>query len=378
MSARVVIIRSNPIAPDPRVEKEARALASAGYAVRIVGWDRSASLPREDFSEGVQIQRLPIQSQFARGIQNLPALLRWQWGLMRWLFRRRRDYDTIHACDFDTVLPALICKLLWGKTVVYDIFDFYADHLRATPEWLKALIRRLDLWALRRADAVILADDSRLGQIAGANPRMVEAIYNTPQDVLGQISPAARPPTSQLHLAYIGLMQVERGLMEMLEVLRHHREWTLDLAGFGGDETRIVSTVEKMPNVTWHGKVSYERAMQLSAAADVLFATYDPAIPNHRYASPNKLFEAMMLAKPIIVCEHTNMDRIVADADCGVVLPYGDISALENALGRLASDTAFRRRLGQNARHAYESDYSWAKMESRLIELYAGLSSYPK
>src|SRR5574341_443556 len=165
--------------------------------------------------------------------------------------------------------------------------------------------------------------------------------------------------------------------MQMLDVLRRHPDWTFDLAGFGGDQERILASAAGLANVNWHGRVPYERALQLSAAADALFATYDPAIPNHRYASPNKLFEAMMLGKPVIVCAHTNMDRIVADADCGLVLPYGDIPALEAALRRLASDAALRRRLGENARRAYEESYSWARMQTRLEALYASLCPLP-
>lgn len=373
MPARVVISRSNPVSPDPRVEKEAQSLAAAGYSVQVIGWDRTGQLAAQEDRDGLRVHRLPIRAGYARGMGNLPALLRWQVGLTRWLVKHRREYDIIHACDFDTILPALWCQRLWGKIVVYDIFDFYADHLRATPEWVKSLIRRLDLALVRRAEAVILADDSRREQIAGAAPLHLEVIYNTPPDVLGLVQPAVRPANSALHLAYIGLLQVERGLLQMLDVLRRHPDWTFDLAGFGGDQERILASAAGMANVSWHGRVPYERALQLSAAADALFATYDPAIPNHRFASPNKLFEAMMLGKPVIVCAHTNMDRIVAGVDCGLVLPYDDIPALEAALRRLASDAALRRRLGENARRAYEESYSWARMQARLEALYASL-----
>lgn len=377
MHPRVVISRSNPVDPDPRVVKEAESLVAAGYSVQVIGWDRTAQLATREDRGGFLIHRLPIRADYARGIGNLPDLLRWQVGLAGWLVRHRGEFDLLHACDFDTIMPALWCKWIWGKTVVYDIFDFYADHLRATPEWVKSLIRWLDLWLIRQADAVILADDSRREQIAGAAPRKLEVIYNTPQDIFGQVVPAIRPQGSVLHLAYIGLLQVERGLLQMLAVLRQHPEWTLDLAGFGGDQERILAGLAGMDNVVWHGRVPYERALQLSAVADVLFATYDPAIPNHRYASPNKLFEAMMLGKPLIVCTGTNMDRMVLAADCGLVLPYGDLPALENALGRLASDAACRQRMGENARRAYEASYSWAHMEARLRAVYASLCPSP-
>jgi glycosyltransferase involved in cell wall biosynthesis len=371
MPVRVVICRSNPIAPDPRVEKTARTLAGAGYEVSLLGWDRSGQAPwTPQVENGLRVYRIPIRAEFGTGLGNLPNLLRWQVGLFRWLARRRDEYDLIHACDFDTVLPALLCKRLWDKRVVYDIFDFYADHLRATPEPLKRMIRALDLRAIGWADALILVDDSRWKQIEGARPQRSAVIYNSPEEIpLAQgRSPSVASPG--LHLAYVGLLQVERGLFEMLAVLEKHPEWRLDLAGFGGDGERIAALAQGMPNVAWHGRVPYERALKLSQAADVLFATYDPAIPNHRFSSPNKVFEAMLLGKPVIVARGTNMDRLIDQAGCGMVVEYGDVPALEAALQRLHSDEALRCRLGENGRRAYETSYSWAVMQRRLLDLY--------
>ena len=37
---RVMLIRSNPVNPDPPVEKMADTLLKQGYQVTIVGWDR--------------------------------------------------------------------------------------------------------------------------------------------------------------------------------------------------------------------------------------------------------------------------------------------------------------------------------------------------
>lgn len=376
MTQRLVICRSNPIAPDPRVEKEARTLSQAGYQVTLLGWDRSASLPQHDLQDGTRITRLPIRAEYASGMRNLPDLLRWQWGLLHWLVSHRQEYDVVHACDFDTILPALVCRGLFSKKAVYDIFDFYADHLRLTPDWIKSAIRAIDLRAIGRADAVILADDSRLEQIRGSKPRRCTVIYNTPEEPApGKPTPLVATQHSHLRVVYIGLLQVERGLFELLNVLRRHPDWSLDLAGFGGDQARLVELAQDMDNVHWHGRIPYQSAIQLSAAADVLIATYDPAIPNHRYSSPNKVFEAMLLGKPIIVAQDTNMDRIIRQSDCGLVVPYGDITALESALLCLQSDPELRQRLGQNARKAYDSTYSWKIMQDRLLSLYEQVMS---
>ncbi len=325
---KVVILRSNPVAPDPRVEKEARALSGAGYSVIALGWDRSAALPVRESREAWEIIRLPIRAPFGQGLGNLPQVIRWQWGLWRWLVRHKQEYDLIHACDFDTILPAFLIKLFWQKKVVYDIFDFYADLLQRTPEWLKSCLRRCEFFFINHVDGVILADEARREQIAGTHPSHLAIVVNSPEDILGRITPVVLPD-SQLHLSYVGLLEIRRGLLHVLDILRSRPEWTLELAGTGRDARAILDGAKRMPNVHWHGEVAYDRALALNAAADVLFATYDPEVPNHRYSSPNKIFEAMMLGKPVIVARDTNADRLVEKESCGMVVSYGDRDELE-------------------------------------------------
>ncbi|MDH5505848.1 MAG: glycosyltransferase [Anaerolineae bacterium] len=370
----VLFCRSNPIAPDPRVEKQARALAAAGYPVTLLGWDRGAALPPYEKRGSLDLFRLAIPSAYGRGPRNLLPLLRWQLALFRWLARHRRNYALIHACDFDTILPALLAARLWRKQVIYDIFDFYADHVRGLPAWLRRFVRAVDYRAIARADAIILPDESRTRQIAGSSPPRTVIIVNSPEDHAGALPAQPDPaPAAQLRLAYVGLLLRERGLLTLLDVLSHHPEWHLDLAGFGGDQTAILARAHGLPNVSWHGRVSYSRAIQLNAQADVLLALYDPAVPNHRYASPNKIFEAMMLAKPVIVAQDSNIDALIEEQVCGIVVPYGSAASLAAALQRLAEDPSLISRLGANARQAYLAYYSWDLMQARLLALYRQL-----
>jgi len=368
---RVLICRSNPIAPDPRVEKTTETLVHSEYEASILCWDRTGQLQAGELVSGVPCIRLPIMAQYGTGMENFFPLFRWQWRLLRWLVSHQKEYDLIHACDFDTVLPAMISKLLFGTQVVYDIFDFYADHLRATPKWIKNIIKAVDIWVIDHVDALIVIDDARWEQIGIEAPENGAVICNTPQDsshLFGQQDQPA--PSRRLHLVYVGLLQVERGLLDILSILKENQNWHLDLAGFGGDEARILKIADKLTNVTWHGRIPYQRALELTHTVDVVLALYDPALPNHRYASPNKLFEAMMLGKPVIVAANTNIDRIVAMENCGCIVEYGNLAELETALKGLHEDVAMRRKLGSNGRKAYENKYSWQEMKKRLLRLY--------
>ncbi len=375
MPARVLILRGNPVPPDPRVEKIARALSGLGYGMRILAWDKDAQHPLEDALGGIGLSRIGLRLPRRRGAANLPYLALFQARLMGWLARRRAEYDLIHACDFDTLLPALAAKRLWGKRVIYDIFDFYADMLRRTPAWLAGLARRAELWALGRADAVILADEARQGQIAGSHPRRLAFIYNSPAEEGLPAAAGEASPAGELRIAYVGNLQRERGLNELFEVLERHPEWHLDLAGFGPDAEAMARRASALPNAAWHGRIPYERALELEAAADVLLATYDPRIPNNRYASPNKVFEAMLLGKPVVVARGTNADRLVQSEGSGMVVDYGSAAALEAAFQELAASPELRARLGRNGCRAYRERYSWEIMRSRLAALYAEVAA---
>jgi glycosyltransferase involved in cell wall biosynthesis len=161
--------------------------------------------------------------------------------------------------------------------------------------------------------------------------------------------------------------------MEMLSVLQRHPTWQLYLAGSGGGEEEILALAHQMANIFWCGIVAYDRAIYINSLADVLFAIYDPDIANHRFSSPNKIFEAMMLAKPLIVARNTNMDQIVLQENMGVVVSYGDVDELERALLFLQEHPRERQQFGLNGRHAYERSYRWDIMESRLLAAYNDL-----
>jgi glycosyltransferase involved in cell wall biosynthesis len=56
-----------------------------------------------------------------------------------------------------------------------------------------------------------------------------------------------------------------------------------------------------------------------------------------------------------------------------VVVPYGDVPALTDALKMCREDPQLRAELGNNGRTAYEERYSWAIMEERVLNGYRSL-----
>src|SRR5439155_1216008 len=105
----------------------------------------------------------------------------------------------------------------------------------------------------------------------------------------------------------------------------------LVVAGHGPDEAELLNHIESSHAASYLGTISYDEVLERTAACQVVAALYDPRVPNNRFAAPNKLFEAMMFAKPVLVSEGTLAADIVREVGCGLVVRYGDREALKKA-----------------------------------------------
>lgn len=372
---KVVFLRSNSINPDPRVEKEVKTLLRFGFEVIVLAWNRNEpNLERvvkiiAGKNIGIIIRKF-IRGSYGKGIGNIIPLLRWQIFLFYWLIRYRRNYEIIHSCDFDTAIPALIMKVFFRKKFIYDIFDYYIHAFRV-PKILVPFIYILDKVILKFADYIIIAHENRKEQIR--IKRKVEVIYNTPEDCKYRFKANNCFPNRKFLIVYIGILSKDRFLLEMIDIVSRHLDWDLYIGGFGELENEIFLLSKRYENIKFLGRVPYEETLKISNNADVLFAIYNPEIPNHKYSSPNKVFEAMMLAKPIIVANGTGIDLLVKKENFGFCVNYGDKKEVEEVLEILQKNPNLRLKLGLNGRYAYENKYSWSLMEMRLLNLYRNL-----
>ena len=61
--------------------------------------------------------------------------------------------------------------------------------------------------------------------------------------------------------------------------------------------------------------------------------------------------------------------EIVRNEQTGLLVPVGDAAGLAGALRSLATDSALRRRLGDEARRVVQSEFNAATNARRLVEL---------
>ncbi|OUO85649.1 hypothetical protein B5F44_13525 [Gordonibacter urolithinfaciens] len=380
-SRSIVMLRSNDILADSRVQKESKSLAEHGYRVRVVGWDRAFTHPpQERFINATKakVTLVGIKASYSGGFKrNFLPLLRFQLAIANQLVRRRHEYGYIHACDFDTAFIACIVNAFLKKKFVYDIFDYYIDAFNV-PSRIKPLIARLDRWVMKRADSIIVCNEKRREQICFSDQKKVFVIHNSPQSIdksVGQTDGVSLCHNIDIvDIVYVGVFAPGRLIEELLELAEERCDVRLHIAGFGALENEVRAAAERCGHVRFYGKLSYEDALQLESKATIMIALYDPDCPNHKYAAPNKFYEALMLGKPLITTKGIGIDEIIESQSFGVATHYskeGLSKGIDAVLEMLRKREVDRSKM----KRTFEVKYSWNRMADRLLLIYAALES---
>lgn len=381
MKKKVVLIRSNSVSPDPPVEKMASTLLKEGYNVTIIGWDREANHPltkdKVNLSgHAVDVIRFGIKAQFGGGIKkNLMPLLNFQKCVRRWLLKNQSEYDIIHAFDFDTGLVASKCAKTFNKKLVYHILDYYADSHRFRETVLKKIIIKLENSVINFADATVICTEKRKEQIAGSYPKNLVVIHNTPQQI-----PFSQDLKLQIHdgcdarkkIAYVGILDEGRFIRELIEFVKQKKQFELHIGGFGPLASEIEQIAKTNNSVFYYGRLPYSSTLALEEQCDLMVAIYDPSIPNHQYAAPNKFYESIMLGKPIIMAKNTGFDDIIMQNEIGCCIDYTNQGLADGILFLLDNAEKWES-MGSRGRALYNDSFSWTVMEKRIKDMYGNI-----
>lgn len=370
---KVCIIRSNPVSPDSRVEKEAWTLKKAGYDVHILAWDRDTNAHEADDFVSVAELKIPItrlgyKATFGEGFKNIKPYLKFQLHMRKWL--RKNKFDIVHSCDFDTAFFS--CGIVRRKKekFVFDIFDFLYDK---PTSFMQACVKKAQYRLINRADATIICTEERKKQIAGSKPRNLTVIHNTPSTLQTTDAKIDLRDSNKVKIVYVGILQDHRLLKEIVEAVSELDLVELHIGGFGKYETYMQNAAKNHENIYFYGRMTYANTLALEKECDIMLAIYDPSIDNHFYAAPNKFYESLMLGKPVIMVKNTGMSNVVSDSNIGVLIDYSK-EAFIKGVDQLMEQKSQWKVMSEQMQRLYKEQYSWEEMERRLLKLYAMLS----
>lgn len=362
--ANIIYLRSTSIVNDSRATKEISSYLSNNNNVIVLGWNRQQlkDIFIKNGSNDARVDMFNLESNYGDGFKNIFKLLKFEFWLYNKLKLYRNEYDIIHACDFETAYIASKIAKKYNKKFIYDIYDYYVDchNLR----FLNNIIEKIDIKTINKANSVILCTEQRKKQILKAMPKKVIVIHNTPD--IKQCGHNHKFNPKKIKICYVGILQDDRLLKEICEEIVHQNNIELHIGGFGKYENFIKAMSEQNKNIKYYGQMQYSKTIELESKCDILFATYNPVVPNHKYSAPNKVYEAMGLGKPIIVCKNTGVDELVENEKIGYSINYDAKDFIKTIKKITVNDY---KEMSLKTQLIYNEKYSWIKMEKELMSM---------
>lgn len=356
------MVVSNACAPDPRVEKEAAALAAAGHAVTIYAFDRH----REHAGDGepvgeVRIERVRPPVALARHMAATRlGLVYFHAAVRRCL--RRAPVDVVHCHDHDTCAVGAWWQRRGARRAgvrrgwfVFDAHDLYWTWaLLDAPDarWRRAVAAALR-WTDRRfarcADLVITTTEGG----PGGSPGLAE-IYRAwgCDPVVIWNAPPAPPPLQPLPrrftIGYSGNVRdaaMFAHLIDAIGLLPAAERPALRVAGTG----RSAETVRRLLtdaagrlgiDVVVSGGFGSADVPALMAAVSVQYCVYGMRRGNVDRSMAVKLFESVAHGRRVIGNADSLMGDWIHANDWGWVVADGDARGLADAIRAAAAACA--------------------------------------
>jgi glycosyltransferase involved in cell wall biosynthesis len=175
-------------------------------------------------------------------------------------------------------------------------------------------------------------------------------------------------------IGFVGSLKSWHGTETLLEAF--HKLQTTDanthllIVGDGPERQKLEQHVEVNglgSTVTFTGNVPHEDIPHYIAAMDVTAAPY---VPNENfYFSPIKIFEYMVMGKPVIAGRIGQVEEVIVDGETGVLYEPGNIAQLTAGLAKLTGDAQFSHHLGKNARAWVEKERTWDNNARQVVEV---------
>jgi len=389
---RICLISPSHPCSNPRLVKEADALAGAGFDVHVIC---SRYMPALDaFDAGI----------FAKAQWNCTVVdhtartKRLYYSLARRIARasdglaRRLPLLAHHPPARDLIEPAsriradlYVGHVLGGLPVAvaaakknralagFDAEDFHSAEIPDTPENRRDLIARRQLERLLRFCADRTAAAPCIAEAYQASQGVaMDVILNVFPLAMAPAAPAAREAADDAPVRFYWFSQTVgtgRGLEAFLEAMRHAtRDWRLHLRGHVSAGTRASLDGLGGGKIVWEPPAGAEEMARLAAACDVGLSLEESLPLNRDLCLTNKIFTCLLAGLPIILSPTTAQRRLARDlGDAAVVVDFTQPAEAARAIAQFAFDPARLRTARAKSWELGQTVYNWDREKTKRI-----------
>ncbi len=209
---------------------------------------------------------------------------------------------------------------------------------------------------------------SRFGLETHRRFGLARPILHMPSFVPEASAPAPAALPDRPYFLYAGRLEHAKGPQTLVDFFRQWTGGRLVVAGAGSQERHLRRLAEGSNRIEFLGHISAEKLAALYRGAIALIV---PSLTFEMF--PLVCLEAFREGTPVVVRNRGALPEAVEDSGAGLI--YDNDTQLASALERLASDTAFRDRLGRRGYESYRATWSPEAHLRRYFEIIENLSA---
>ncbi len=383
---RVAMVAYTYYASDPRVRREAEALAERGDAVEVYCLRRRGEPAGED-CRGVRVRHLPMaRYRGGNALLYMGSYCRF-FLLAAWTLgwrHLRRPYALVHANNMpDFMAFTALVPRLGGRPLILDIHDTMPEIYQGkfgvgARHPLIRLLRFQERASARFASRVLTSEHTKREALIGHGlpAAKIEVLLNLPDPRLFPSSPPrpARSPAEGFRLVFHGTLAERLGVDLALRAVAllgdRIPDLRLDIIGDGDQRPRLLALRDELG---LDGRVRFSDGMVPVEELPGLLAEADlGVIPTReeigtRYMLPTKLLEYAALGIPTVVAPTHTIRYYFDDAQVAFFSP-GSADSLATVIYDLYADPEARRRLAAGAARFAER-FAWERHKQVYTDL---------
>ena len=376
----------------------ARHLVQRGHQVTVLAGTRSylsgtvqAPVGREQLEPGLVVLRSRVVGGVHRSFlrRSLGFLTFLTSSLMTGLGVRGVDVVWGTSPPLTQALSAWALGRLKGVPWVFEVRDLWPDFavemgVLRSPLLIR-LAKGLERFLYRRADRVVVNSPGfiepvqREGAEAGRTVLVPNGVDSLAFELEGD--GAALRAMHGLQGKFIALYAGAHGpandlgvVVRAAQALRDDPRIVFLLVGDGMEKEalRKLAADLRLNNLRFLPPIPKAGIPELFGAADCGLAVLK-AIPLFATTYPNKVFDYMAAAKPVVLAIDGPIRQVVERAGAGIAVPPGDAQAMAQAVTRLADDPELRRQMGQQGRECVRRAFDRRQLAEQMEVVFAEL-----
>ena len=368
------------------------ALARRGHQVTVItgmpGYHVQGPLDRykgkmwiREKVNGMDVVRV-VTPRFPRHLMVGRAL--WQFGTAAALFLAglrlcRHDVAIVYSPPLPLGLTAWGLQRLRRIPFVLNVQDLFPQSIidlgLLKNRWIVRLFEAMERFVYRRMDHIIVHSEGNRQHIVDKGaavdkvtviPNWVDTAFIRPGNRMSEFR-KKHGLGDTFVVSFAGILGYSQDLDVVLEAARlidqklfppGHPPMLWLIVGDGVERTRLETKAQQMnlSNLRFLPMQPRDEYPSILHASDVCLVTLHAKVKTP--VVPSKILSIMAAGRPVVAALNLEGDasRLIAKAQCGLLVPPEDPIALANAVLRLYHDASLREELGRNGRR-YAEEY---------------------